>query len=341
MAFPKPYAESTLKRLYSKLALPRETVDLLHSYFDAMANLYGVIKLSKAYSIIKKQNKNLISEEKFTEFSNIVRRENQNYLILGLEDLYSDATTEKDIEREIIHESLICIDFDDYYYTVDRQVDKPFYIPPKKELLKYADHFYHEETRYTKAMYSFIKNELTYRDGRNPDDETTEDLLFDLITMLLMPEYTPTGIIDRFFKELTREKLEFDSEKRVKRFMEIYNDLHNNTRMAINRGHTPFEIASMTNPKDRMPTSLNFGPNIRKKLQDGEWDVNELRREIMEMDFPSEELRISMLRNLADIDKGNVVSISAGKGKTQKPGRNDLCPCGSGKKYKNCCGNLN
>lgn len=24
--------------------------------------------------------------------------------------------------------------------------------------------------------------------------------------------------------------------------------------------------------------------------------------------------------------------------KTKKPGRNDPCPCGSGKKYKNCCG---
>jgi len=22
----------------------------------------------------------------------------------------------------------------------------------------------------------------------------------------------------------------------------------------------------------------------------------------------------------------------------KEPGRNDLCPCGSGKKYKNCCG---
>ena len=24
--------------------------------------------------------------------------------------------------------------------------------------------------------------------------------------------------------------------------------------------------------------------------------------------------------------------------KSEKVGRNDLCPCGSGKKYKNCCG---
>ena len=27
-----------------------------------------------------------------------------------------------------------------------------------------------------------------------------------------------------------------------------------------------------------------------------------------------------------------------GKRAEKKPGRNDPCPCGSGKKYKNCCG---
>ena len=26
------------------------------------------------------------------------------------------------------------------------------------------------------------------------------------------------------------------------------------------------------------------------------------------------------------------------RGKKEKVGRNDPCPCGSGKKYKNCCG---
>jgi len=32
----------------------------------------------------------------------------------------------------------------------------------------------------------------------------------------------------------------------------------------------------------------------------------------------------------------NLVSIPGGKSK--KTGRNDPCPCGSGKKYKKCCG---
>ena len=38
---------------------------------------------------------------------------------------------------------------------------------------------------------------------------------------------------------------------------------------------------------------------------------------------------------------GYVSGLSAsgvGRGSREKPGRNDPCPCGSGKKYKNCCG---
>jgi preprotein translocase subunit SecA len=36
-----------------------------------------------------------------------------------------------------------------------------------------------------------------------------------------------------------------------------------------------------------------------------------------------------------DISK---VALSAGASKKKKIGRNDPCPCGSGKKYKKCCG---
>jgi uncharacterized protein YecA (UPF0149 family) len=33
----------------------------------------------------------------------------------------------------------------------------------------------------------------------------------------------------------------------------------------------------------------------------------------------------------------SLVGVPAG-GVVKKPGRNDPCPCGSGKKYKKCCG---
>ena len=40
---------------------------------------------------------------------------------------------------------------------------------------------------------------------------------------------------------------------------------------------------------------------------------------------------------LADAQKGRRTFYN-GDGSRMKVGRNDPCPCGSGKKYKNCCG---
>ena len=44
--------------------------------------------------------------------------------------------------------------------------------------------------------------------------------------------------------------------------------------------------------------------------------------------------RIKMLRTNASNDTGNTGTVV----KKKEPGRNDKCPCGSNKKYKNCCG---
>jgi uncharacterized protein YecA (UPF0149 family) len=43
----------------------------------------------------------------------------------------------------------------------------------------------------------------------------------------------------------------------------------------------------------------------------------------------SEEKRISIVK---DFNRSRIVV------KEKEPGRNDPCPCGSGKKYKKCCG---
>ena len=38
-----------------------------------------------------------------------------------------------------------------------------------------------------------------------------------------------------------------------------------------------------------------------------------------------------------DPEGGDIISFEAARRKKAKVGRNDPCPCGSGKKYKNCC----
>ena len=88
----------------------------------------------------------------------------------------------------------------------------------------------------------------------------------------------------------------------------------------------------MTPPEERFK-SLALGPNIRKSLQTGEMDIEDFRKQIRTMELSSEAMRFDLLRQLVDI-KPAVTQPE----KQKKVGRNDPCPCGSGKKYKRCCG---
>ena len=78
-----------------------------------------------------------------------------------------------------------------------------------------------------------------------------------------------------------------------------------------------------------MPEAITFGPNMRASFEKGELDVDQFRQGFIESELP-EHLKIGMLKELSDITRGNL--------ETRKVGRNDPCPCGSGKKYKKCCG---
>ena len=76
-----------------------------------------------------------------------------------------------------------------------------------------------------------------------------------------------------------------------------------------------------------------MGTNIRKSLQTGEMDIEDFRKQILTMELPSEAMRFDLLKQLSDIKPS-----APQPEKQKKVGRNDPCPCGSGKKYKRCCG---
>ncbi|MCC8051432.1 MAG: SEC-C domain-containing protein [Clostridiales bacterium] len=84
--------------------------------------------------------------------------------------------------------------------------------------------------------------------------------------------------------------------------------------------------------------------------------INEMEEDTqVSLDFDNEKLYKNMVDakadwlynlpawdNIFDADKKHALYIEAKKMNTivkgKKIGRNDPCPCGSGKKYKNCCG---
>ena len=78
-------------------------------------------------------------------------------------------------------------------------------------------------------------------------------------------------------------------------------------------------------------TALTFWYEPADKT--GEMNIEDFRKQILTMELPSEAIRFDLLRQLADIKPS-----APQPEKQKKVGRNDPCPCGSGKKYKRCCG---
>lgn len=99
-------------------------------------------------------------------------------------------------------------------------------------------------------------------------------------------------------------------------------------KLPRNRGFTPNELAQHYGGL-KAPKSISFGPNITAGLKSGEIDVNEFGMSIVTSDL-LDEVKIQMLGELAKSQGGNAAPKNVG--------RNDPCPCGSGKKYKKCCG---
>lgn len=320
---PEAYTRKQLNALYREIPLKDTASRTLRKTFNAMANLYGIIRMKKAYEIIARQSPSLVSEDEFLAFAEIARHEREDYYILGEDELFTDGKAGSPFDREIIDAALLNEDTGPYRQLRQMQRGKPYYIPPKKELLRYDDAFYGEETPEAEALRAFLFKCFKLSEARG------SALFTDLQYRTRCMDTGSFDIID-WLEELG---LSLENRSDLEQLAKLYQQFHNATRMRCNRGYTPHELFQMYPPDERMPKSLSFGPNIRRSIAEGTMKADELRKGVLAMDLPDEALRISILKNIADAEKG-----AEQPSKAPRVGRNDPCPCGSGKKYKRCCG---
>lgn len=325
---PDTYTRRRLNSLYREIPLKDTTSRLLRKYFNSMANLYGIIPLKKAYEIIAEQSPTLVTEQEFLAFAEIARHECEDYYILEAEDLYSDRAPAEPMRREIVDILLVSEGAGRYRQTKETQRGKPYYIPPKKELLLYNDAFYCDETPAVAAMKKFLANGLHLNEEKAA--EIFQGLLYNARCLGAgLPTQTALPGLQDLIQHLDKMGVQFATAGDAKKFMALYQDFHNNTRMQCNCGHTPNEIAAMRPPEERAPQSVSLGPNIRSAIAAGSIDMGSLRESVLTIPLPNEAFRLGLLKKIATADKPT---------KPKKVGRNAPCPCGSGKKYKRCCG---
>jgi len=251
--------------------------ELILRYFDAFANLYGIIPIKRAYRIIEKQNPELnLTKEQFAEIVNEFDFPDKYYVIWSEEEVYDENADDAPLfDKLLIAEYVLTLgDTEDYERLKFEQGDRPFYVPEKDELLKYEDEFYSERTKHVVALENYLKDDLGLTNYK--------EIVEDLAGLLTIGDDEPDYVI-KTLKRMAKPKFkEFSSKEQAHKFFILHTNLRNHTRKHTHRGYTPFEL-------------------------DDCYEVD-------------------------GIIENDVLS------KVETPSKNGKCPCGSGKKYKRCCG---
>jgi hypothetical protein len=264
----------------------RRRFRVIDSYAIACINLYSIIDKEKFLEILNTQTK-LGMDEDDVLYWFIIREHYRGIEIYFYRNGYiMDECYGDDLFDET----------DDYRQMLSKQRNKPYYIPPKEELLKYAGGLYVERNPYFNKMLAFMKNNMGI------DHEHAFDYCADMQINIRLGDL-PSEVMN----ELYRTGFIFEDELQARVFPDYFMEMYNNTRMQENRGYTPNEMHRIMHGKDSIPP---------KKV----------------IPFPYAAHKEACNTNAVPEPEG---AISFGK-----VGRNDPCPCGSGKKYKNCCGRI-
>ena len=284
-----------------------------------MPTFYGILEAEEAWQVIAGRCR--ANREQFDLLLPIMERDGAlPFCLVPETELYRDG-------REgivlLIGENVAPARFEeaedwDAFHALDAaRQGKELFVPD--DLLNYADDDYYEDTPEARAMLRFLK-----RRANDPEDMLLEilDGIRDVTVsheQLLSDMIEGTGFKARSLAE-TQE------------FAELITALSNTTRMPCNRGRRPIDFERGT------PRSISFGPGMREAIRSGEIDAKELMRVFAEQNLPDSFVASAQSEIEQALKPGEERWEGGVLHKGPKIGPNDPCPCGSGKKYKKCCG---
>lgn len=240
----------------------------LEDYITALCNLYGIVHKNKVLEIYKDQNED---EMDLSDVESLIKNPT-----VKLKKEYI-RTQEDYFVHEAIYET------NQFDIMLIKKGSKPYFIPKKKELLKYVEDNYFEKTKEYKLLLQYMKKNFLKK-----EPEKVEWLCEEVYGSCQFG-----GGIKGSMGVLNAYDIIFESEKQVNEVVELIISLSNNVRIWENNGHTAKELF-------RYP-----------KKTSSEYQRDSIKESMQE-------------------DKKSMENF-------ENVGRNDRCPCGSGKKFKMCC----
>ena len=209
-------------------------------------------------------------------------------------------------EPELVAEHLYALGGDNLDQFIATRVHLPYHDCDEETLLKFENNQF--DLPEADAIMDFGKTELSL------DDEWAKQLVSDCVF------FQPSALCDGSSwvrSVLTLEKygkIYFKTIEQVKRFRTLGNDLYQAMPNPVLKGWRPSEVRNAPILPDDIPERDEDIPDGRPAI-DQFWEPYGGREVAREM----------IMKRL--IEKS-----------PRKIGRNERCPCGSGKKYKKCCG---
>ncbi len=243
---------------------------------------------------------------------------------LLLEDYKKIPKGQKDfslVDNLFVHRNLL--KNDNYIYLMRNQGNKDYYIPTEDEILDITTNGFITNDSDIKELFIYFVHHLKV------DDEEAI-----VLNRTIWQEINSGSEINNIFDIINEKGICFNSQNDLNEFIPILNKLWNNTRMLLNRGFKPSELFNEER-KHLRPLSPGNMPTIIPGSSAAAKLLMESKEHIEKLGFP-----IDFDTNAKEMP---VYSMSSGingsiEMKTKKIYPNDPCPCGSGKKYKKCCG---
>lgn len=274
------------------------TEERLGDLFEAFAKYYWSISISFVIDKITEWHPEVTAEQ----IKRVLHRCNEHFFWH-----HCCVLTEGLEEPELVVEHLFAVDEEDLDRFIAARMDIPYYDCDEATLLTFEAK--QMEIPEARAVYDFGKSEWGLEDDWAR--QLVQDCVFQQPLAFCDRKSWVMGVLDME----QYGKIHFRTVDQVERFRELGNKLYQVLPNPVFRGWKPKEI-------DNPPALLDDIPERDEDIPDRRPEMDKVFAPYGGREKASELLAQSLMEYA----------------KKKKVGSNDPCPCGSGKKYKKCCG---
>ena len=218
----------------------------------------------------------------------------------------------KQAEKEGNPYAAIHLNEEEHIHLLDQQEGKDFYVPTEKEITELVELGYIRTPAMT-ALEVHVKSL-----GGDPSFVTAMWPLVsaEKLDVLESVHYA----MDHAFPDSGAPSMEA-----VQSMLKFIQDYLNSIKLRTNRGWDPAALRKKVGPTPKGPLRIVPGSvQMAKMLKEAEPDLKRMGMQV------NANAGIDDYVTVGDYGERRVIKV----------GRNDPCPCGSGKKYKKCCGKI-